>query len=147
MTSFRHSGVENAAGRVGELSQTVPIDAIVHERAPPLRDDKAHLTQDFQVVRDRWLAQRKVIGDVADTDGFLACREEVEDANASGIGEGLEPGGVGFGISGSVTVGVPGGVQQGCSRMVNVGRSSVVDMGATPSYGQSIVHRLMFVNT
>ena len=98
MTSFRSSGVEDAAGRLGELRQAGAIDAVVHERAPPLGDDEAHVAQDLQVVRDRRLAQREVIGDVADTDRFLACRQEVEDADAGRIGEGLEPGGVGLGI-------------------------------------------------
>src|SRR5918995_3779234 len=49
--------------------------------------------------------------------------------------------------SGSLTVGVPGGAQQGCSRIVRVGRSRVLDTRITPSYGQSIDHTLISVNT
>jgi hypothetical protein len=41
------SGVENAAGRVGELGQAVLVDPVVHEGAAPLGDDEADIAQDF----------------------------------------------------------------------------------------------------
>ena len=49
-------------------------------------------------MRDRRLAEREVIGDVADADRFFTGGQEVEDADAGRIGQGLEPGGVGLGI-------------------------------------------------
>src|ERR1700680_1857979 len=42
-------------------------------------------------MRDGRLANGKVLDDIADADRVAAGGEEIEDANARGIGEGLEP--------------------------------------------------------
>ena len=68
VASFPRLGVEDAAGGLGEFREAGAIDAVVHEGAAPLGDDEAHVAQDFQVMGDGRLAEREVIGDVADAD-------------------------------------------------------------------------------
>ena len=121
------------------------IHAVVHEGAAPLGDDEADVTQHLEVVGDRRLAEREVIGDVADADWLLAHGQQVENADAGGIGQGLEPGGVRLGLRfrdrGCAGRRAAGLIKHGDGRSFERRGHE-----KTPSYGQSIDCTLMFVN-
>ncbi len=97
------------------------------------------------MVGDGRLPQREVIGDVTDADWFRARGEEVEDADAGGIGEGLEPGGVGLGVrlgdGGRAGRRAAGLIEDGNGRALEGGRHEKDSL-----LEGSIEDSLMFVN-
>jgi hypothetical protein len=66
--------------------------SVIHERAAALGVDEAGIAQNFQVMRNRGLANRKVLDDVADANRLTIGGEKAENADSDRIGEGLEPG-------------------------------------------------------
>ena len=122
----------------GNSARQVLIDAVVHEGAAALGDDEAHVAQHLQVVGDGRLAEREVIGDVADADRLVTGGQQIEDADAGRIGQGLEPGGVRLRLGLRRRSACPGGCSKaapGCDgRSFEGGRHE-----KTPSLPRSIV--------
>ena len=69
MSSLHLLNVQDEMGGVWEFRQALPIHTVIHEGAAPLHVNKPCVSKNLEVVRDRWLAHRKVPHDIANADG------------------------------------------------------------------------------
>src|SRR5579863_1081553 len=78
--------VHDQPRRARKFGQALAVHAVIHESAAPLRKYKARLLQDFQVMRNCRLADREMLHDVADAHRLTVGRQQIQDADARGIG-------------------------------------------------------------
>lgn len=76
---------------VRKLSEALPVHAVIHESAASLDVNKPRVSQNFQMMRDRGLANRKVLYDFAHTHRRFIVGKQVKNANANRVGKSFEP--------------------------------------------------------